>query len=135
VRREKKLQIGLRVAREVHEAIERLAAVAGCSLSHYSESVLTDHIARQQHPDAGGGVWQEVLHELDGRFAKHAQHAEITSSRELTAAVLQLQKEFNSLRAMLDALARILVPKEFDLYVKTVKATLQQMTMNGTVRP
>ena len=48
----KKKQIGPRVQREVHEALERLAAVNGCSLAYYCESVLADHIARQQHPEA-----------------------------------------------------------------------------------
>ena len=127
----KKKQIGPRVQREVHEALERLAAVNGCSLAYYCESVLADHIARQQHPEAGGGALQELVHELDNRFAAHARHQEATNSRELSAAVLRLEKHLNALKAMVDALIQTLAPDSHDAYVKTVKATFQKMGLTA----
>jgi hypothetical protein len=41
--------------------------------------------------------------------------------------VLQLEKQLDGLKVMIDAMVRTLSPKDHDAYVKTVKATLQKL--------
>ena len=141
MRAEKKIQVGVRVKREIHEALERLATAERCSIGHYAESVLGAHIARLRDPDMGGGVWEQLLTELDGRLAKFAQRQEVTHARELSAAVLQVQKEFsalNAIKAMIDGLVQILAPKDYETYAKTVRETMRRMTAmseNGNGAP
>jgi hypothetical protein len=129
MRRVKKQQIGARVKPDIFESLDRLAAANNCSVSHYCEGVLSDHIARQQHPDAGGGAFQELLHEIDRRIAAQIQRLQMGANRELDGAVIRIEKQFNVLKAMVDAMAQTLAPEKFNAYVKTVDTIRQRMTL------
>jgi hypothetical protein len=132
----KKRQIGPRVKPETYDALERLAAANNCSLAYYVESMLEEHIARQRHPDTGGGVLTELLSELDNRLARHTQRQETAHSRELAAAVTRLEKilsaKFYTVNVMVDAIIRTLKPADHDAYMKTVGTTLN--SNNGSLR-
>lgn len=121
----KKQQIGPRVKAESYEALERLAAANNCSLAYYCEQVLDEHIAHQQHPDAGGGVWQEILHEFDKRLA----HQEAAHARELASLRLAMEKNLNAVKAMIDAHVQTVSPDKHRDYVKKVRDTLQAMRL------
>jgi paraquat-inducible protein B len=123
----KKKQLGPRITQDSYETLARLAAAKGCSLNYYLEEVLEDHVARQRHPDTGGGVMHELVVELDSRFAAHIQRQQNAAGRGLTAAVVQLEKQLDGLKVMIDSMVRTLSPKDHDAYVKTVKATLQKL--------
>jgi hypothetical protein len=69
----------------------------------------------------------ELVVEMDSRFAAHIQRQQNANGRELTGAVLRLEKELDSLKVMIDAIVRTLSPKDHDGYVKTVKAMLQKL--------
>jgi paraquat-inducible protein B len=123
----KKRQLGPRVKQEDYETLERLAAVKGCTLNYYVESVIEGHIARQQHPDGGGGVMHELVSEIDDRFAAHVQHIQNASARDASMTVKHLEKQIDALKVMIDAMIRTLSPNDHDAYVKTVTMTLQQL--------
>lgn len=123
----KKQQVGPRVKRESYETLQRLAAANGSTLGHYIEGVLEEHVARQQHPDAGGGVMHELVVDIDNRFAAHVQRLQNVGARDLTAAVLKIEKLLDVLKVMMDVMVRTLSPKDHEAYTKAVKATLQRL--------
>ena len=105
----------------------RLAAAKGCSLNYYLEAVLEDHVARQQHPDQGGGIVHGLIDQINDRLAAYIQQIQNASARDITAAVVRLERQNEALKVMIDSIIRTLSPNQHDAYVKTVKATLQKL--------
>ncbi len=123
----KKQQLGPRVTRESYETLQRLAAANDCSLGHYVEAVLEDHVTKQRHPDEGGGIVHDLIDQINERLAAYVQQIRNASTRDISAAVVRLEKQNEALKVMIDAIVRILSPKEHEAYVKTVKATIQKL--------
>jgi hypothetical protein len=105
----------------------RLAAAKGCTLNYYLESVLEDHVARERHPDQGGGVVHDLLDQVNEHFAAQVQHIQNVTTREISAAVVQFERQFETVRVMIDAIIRTLSPNQHEAYVRMVKATIQKL--------
>src|ERR1700745_2895389 len=104
----KKVQLGPRVKRESHETLQRLAGANSCSVAYYVEQVLEEHVKRQPHPDAGGGVMHELATEINEPLAANAQHLENAISRELAGILVRLERQLDAVKTMIDALVRTL---------------------------
>jgi hypothetical protein len=123
----KKKQLGPRIKQDSYETLARLAAAKGCSLNYYLEAVLEDHVARQQHPDAGGGIVHDLIDQINDRLAAYVQQIRNASARDISAAVVRLERQNEALKVMMDSIVRTLSPNQHDAYVRTVKATLQKL--------
>jgi hypothetical protein len=64
----KKKQLGPRIKQDSYETLAGFAAAKGCSLNYYLEAVLEDHVARQRHPDAGGGIVHDLIDQINERL-------------------------------------------------------------------
>jgi hypothetical protein len=123
----KKVQLGPRVKRESHDTLQRLAGANSCSVAYYVEQVLEEHVKRQRHPDAGGGVMHELATEINEHLAANAQHLENAISRELAGILVRLERQLDAVKTMIDALVRTLSPKDHEAYVKNVRSALQKL--------
>jgi hypothetical protein len=135
----KKKQLGPRVKPESYESLQRLAAANNCTLSYYVESVLEEHVARQQHPDAGGGAMHDLMTEIDNRFAVHVRNLQSSTSREVAGLVTRFEKQFDTLNVMVDAIVLTLSAKDHESYKRNVTAMLQRLgplfgTRNGKLQ-
>ncbi|MBV8457148.1 MAG: hypothetical protein JO122_11105 [Acetobacteraceae bacterium] len=122
-----KRQLGPRITQESYETLTRLAAAKGCSLNYYLESVLEDHVARERHPDLGGGVMHDLMDQVNERFAAQVQLLQNATAREITAAVLRLEKQLEAVKVMIDSMIRTLSPNQHETYIRMVKATIQKL--------
>ncbi len=122
-----KKQLGPRIKQESYETLTRLAAAKGCSLNYYLESVLEDHVERERHPDQGGGVMHDLLDQVNEHFAAQVQHIQNSTNREIAGAVGKFEREFETLRVMIDSVVQILNPNQYEAYMRLVKATIQKL--------
>lgn len=118
--RRNKHQIGPRVTEGVHETLKRLAAAEGCTVSNYTEQVLTEHIAKHQR---GGD--ESTLRQ----FEQHLMEAiaRIQSSVELT--VKRLERDINAVKAMIDASVEARDPEHAEEYRRLVAKILRAWGM------
>ena len=122
-----KKQLGPRIKQESYDTLTRLAAAKGCSLNYYLESVLEDHVARERHMDQGGGIVHDLLDQVNEHFAAQVQHIQNSTTREISAAVVQFEMQFETVRVMIDSMIRTLSPNQHEAYVRMVKATIQKL--------
>ena len=122
-----KKQLGPRIRQESYDTLTRLAAAKGCSLNYYLESVLEDHVERERHPDQGGGVMHDLLDQVNEHFAAQVQHIQNSMTREISAAAVQFERQFETVRVMIDSMIRTLNPNQHEAYVQLVKATIQKL--------
>ena len=88
---------------------------------------MEDHVARQQHPDAGGGIVHDLIDQINDRLAAYVQQIRNASARDISAAVVRLERQNEALKVMMDSIVRTLSPNQHEAYVKTVKTTLQKL--------
>jgi hypothetical protein len=122
-----KKQLGPRIKQESYDTLTRLAAAKGCSLNYYLESVLEDHVARERHTDQGGGIVHDLLDQVNEHFAAQVQHIQNLTNREIATAVGKFEREFETLRVMIDSVVQILNPNQYEAYMRLVKATIQKL--------
>ena len=115
-----KHQIGPRVNESVYETLKRLAAAAGCTVSNYTEQVLTEHIASQQRGTDEGALRQLEQHLIEGM-------ARIQSGVELT--VKRLERDINAVKAMIDASVEARDPQHAEEYRRLVARILRAWGM------
>ena len=115
-----KHQIGPRVSEKVYETLKRLAAAAGCTVSNYTEQVLTEHIASQQRGTDEGALRQLEQHLIEGM-------ARIQSGVELT--VKRLERDINAVKAMIDASVEARDPQHAEEYRRLVASILRAWGM------
>lgn len=118
----RKLQIGPRVDPDTYEALKRLAAATGCSIGNYCARVLEEHITRQTQGD-DASVFDEVVQQIEQRIADQHKHQQ----RELDVAVKRLEKNFNAVKAMIDAHVETSAPETREAYLKAVERILRAM--------
>jgi hypothetical protein len=119
--------LGPRIKQESYDTLTRLAAAKGCSLNYYLESVLEDHVARERHTDQGGGIVHDLLDQVNEHFAAQVQHIQNLTNREIATAVGKFEREFETLRVMIDSVVQILNPNQYEAYMRLVKATIQKL--------
>jgi hypothetical protein len=118
--------IGIRVDLETFNALKKLLAADGVrSLSEYGERVLRAHVARQQSGKGGGEWLSELEQQMSERSARDREHQQ----REHEAHTKRIERQIDAVKGMVDALATVLTGKDYELYVKTVKQTLQAMNI------
>ena len=125
--------LATRVDNETYTALERLAAVADSSLSHYASELLAAHVRRQQNNQTAGAVDAEVLQQFEEQLAGF----EMRRARELELIVKRLERHFTVIKAMVDSLAENLIPDRRQDYVKTVERLVRAASMqnqNGGAR-
>ena len=115
-----KHQIGPRVSEKVYETLKRLAAAAGCTVSNYTEQVLTEHIASQQRGTDEGALRQLEQHLIEGM-------ARIQSGVELT--VKRLERDISAVKAMIDASVEARDPQHAEEYRRLVARILRAWGM------
>jgi hypothetical protein len=119
-------QIGPRVTEHTYEALKRLAAATGCSVSNYCEQVLANHVEKERGADEG------ALRQLEQHFMEGL--AQLQSATD--HGIKRLERNLNAIRAMVDAQVEVRDPQLVAKYRQIVTDTLRAMgitivTANG----
>jgi uncharacterized protein (DUF1778 family) len=118
--------LSARVDDDTYEALQRMAAAVGSSISHYVGELVAAHIRRQQLTP-GTSIDDEAIQRFEERLAILESHRQ----REMETTIKRLESHFTVVKAMIDSLAENSIPEQREAYIKTVQKLIRAAAMQN----